>query len=67
MNREKTELPTYLPLGWAESPRVLMYKSHCVEVCRPFRTWGRDSPGCEGINPFANVFRPFRAWVAYAT
>jgi hypothetical protein len=20
MNREKTEFPTYLPLGWAESP-----------------------------------------------
>jgi hypothetical protein len=38
----------------------LMYKSHCVEVCRPFRTWERDSPGCEGINPFAGVCRHLR-------
>jgi hypothetical protein len=27
MNRENTELPTYLPSGWAESPRVLILTS----------------------------------------
>jgi hypothetical protein len=38
-----------------------------TEVCRPFRTWGRDSPGCEGINPFAGVCRRLRGFVEDST
>jgi hypothetical protein len=49
-----------MPIPILKFPNPLMYKSHCVEVCRPFRTWGRDSPGCEGINPFAGVCRRLR-------
>jgi hypothetical protein len=33
MKKEKTELPTYLPLGWAESPRVLILS------CMSFKEW----------------------------
>jgi hypothetical protein len=33
MKKEKTELPTYLPLGWAESPRVLILS------CISFKEW----------------------------